>query len=91
MLLSAGDLQQKEILMNQNIHSSLEKLPEFLSSEDLVKLGIYSSIDAAYQARASGHSPSFIKLQHLCIYPKKALIEFLENRMHVKSSAKENQ
>jgi len=75
--------------MNQNIHSSLEKLPEFLSSEDLVKLGIYSSIDAAYQARAAGHSPSFIKLNHKIIYPRKAVIEFLERRLHSESPVKE--
>jgi len=64
--------------MNQNITTSLENLPEFLSSTHLVSLGIYKSIDSAYQARMNGHSPQFIKLAHKVLYPKRAVIEFLE-------------
>ncbi len=72
--------------MNQNISTSLAKLPEFLSSGHLVQLGIYKSIDSAYQARINGYSPRFIKLRHKVLYQKQAVIEFLEARMKSKNS-----
>ena len=75
--------------MNPNLITSLEHLPEFLSSEHLVHLGIYTSIDSAYQARMNGHSPGWIKLKHKVLYPKKAVIEFLEQRMTVNEVSSE--
>ena len=68
--------------MSPNITESLKQLPEFLSSEHLVHLGIYKSIDAAYQARINGFSPQYIKMRHKVLYSKKAVIDFLENHMH---------
>ena len=76
--------------MNPATSRSLERSPEYLTSEQLVQLGIFSSIDAAYQARAGGHSPTFIKLRHRVLYPKQALIEFLEQRMHQNNSNSTN-
>jgi len=67
--------------MNQNLSNSLEKLPEFLSSNHLVKLGIFPNLDATFQARKKGVSPDYIKLARKILYPKQAVIEFLENRM----------
>lgn len=56
----------------------LKDYPEFLTSEHLVKLGLYASIDAAYQARRIGVGPRFIKMKHLVLYPKGELVKFLE-------------
>ena len=67
--------------MNHNISEALSLFPEFLSSEHLVQLGIYKSIDAAYQARLHGHSPGYIKLRKKILYPKSEILEFLETRM----------
>ena len=63
------------------INVSLEKYPEFLSSEHLVQLGIYKSTDAAYQARVHGHSPQYIKMKHKILYPRQAVIDFLASRI----------
>ena len=70
---------------NQNISTTLENLPEFLSSTHLVGLGIYKSIDSVYQARSNGNSPQFIKLAHKVLYSKQAVIEFLERGVSTKS------
>jgi hypothetical protein len=56
-------------------------LPDFLRPEDLISLGLYTTSDAAYWARTKGESPTFIKLGRRILYPKKAVIEFLESRM----------
>ena len=73
--------------MDQTLSTPLEKLPEFLTSEHLVQLGLYKSIDAAYQARMNGHGPKFLKLKHLILYPKSSLLEFIEKRMREANSS----
>jgi hypothetical protein len=59
-----------------------EQMPEYLSTRHLINLGIFSSIDAAYQARCNGNSPDFIKLRHKILFPKQAVINFLASRLH---------
>ncbi len=66
----------------KTLSGKLNHMSEFLSSQDLVDLGIYKSTDAAYLARIRSNSPSYIKLKHLVLYPKQAVIEFLEQRTH---------
>lgn len=58
--------------------SKLASLPDFLSSNDLVDLGLFSSPDSVYFARMKGNSPDFIKLGRRVIYPKASVIQFLE-------------
>lgn len=67
--------------MSKIIRDALKYLPEFLTTEHLVQLGIYKSVDSAYLARVNGHSPEFIKLKHKILYPKTTVIEFLESRL----------
>jgi len=67
--------------MSQELNSSFEDFPEFLSTHDLIDLGIYPSVNAAYEDRIRGSSPKYIKLHHKILYPKKSVIEFLENRI----------
>jgi hypothetical protein len=66
--------------MNQNITEALSRFPDFLSSEDLVKLGIYKSIDATYQARLKRYGPEYIKLRKKILYPKLGIVKFLTAR-----------
>lgn len=68
--------------MNQTISETLMRLPDFLSSEDLVKLGLYKSIDATYQARLKRCGPEYIKLRKKILYPKLGIINFLTARSH---------
>ena len=67
-------------MKNPNIAPSIEQMPEYLSTQHLIQLGIYPSIDAAYQSRINGYSPEFIKLRHKILYSKNDVIKFLESR-----------
>ncbi len=58
--------------------ADFDSLPELLTSEDLVKMGMYSSVDAAYVARAKGHSPDWIQMDRRVLYPKEWVRSFLE-------------
>lgn len=66
----------KDIFMN--FMSLLDKMPEFLSSHDLVGLGLFPSTDSVYFARRRGNSPDFIKMGRKVIYPKASVVKFLE-------------
>lgn len=55
--------------------------PDFLSSSDLVELGLYKNPEAVYYARISGQSPDFIKMARRVLYIKSSVISFLEDRL----------
>ena len=59
-------------------NSNFDSLPAFLSTKDLVNLGLYINIDAAYLARLNGNSPDFIKFNRKILYKKADVIEFIE-------------
>lgn len=59
----------------------LDNLPAFLSSQDLVDLGIFPSIDSAYLARLRGISPDFFKVGRKVVYPKSSVEKFIQDRM----------
>ena len=63
----------------------LNKYPEFLESEDLVKLGLYKTIDATYQARLKKYGPPYVKMRKKILYPKRQLIEWLEQKQKSKN------
>jgi hypothetical protein len=64
----------------------LDDLPEFITSQDLVDLGLYPSRDAVYLARARGHSPDFIKINRKVLYSKNAVKRFIQSRMQIGSN-----
>lgn len=70
-----------------------EELPELVNSEDLVRLGIYRTLQAAYEARQNGSSPPFIRVYGRGpVYPKRELIDFLKkNSTFDPKSQKSNQ
>ena len=55
-------------------------LPEFLTSADLIRLGLYTSTDACYFARKTGNSPDFIQIKRKVLYPRDGVIKFLDER-----------
>lgn len=61
--------------------TSISNLPEFLSSQDLVALGLFSSTDSAYVARIRGDSPEFLKVGKKVLYPKASLLRFIQDRL----------
>lgn len=67
------------------------QMPEYLSTQHLIELGIFPSTDAAYQARCNGNSPDFIKLKHKILFPKQAVIEFLASRLQSGEKRKDQQ
>lgn len=83
-----GKLKIKEFPMSE-IFSKLNSLPDFITSHDLVELGLYSNPDAVYVARSRGNSPDFIKIGRLVKYPKAAVAEFIKTRLQSGSQIKE--
>lgn len=67
--------------MDEFIKDLTKDMPPFLTPHDLVSLGLYPSVDAAYLARARGYSPDYIKNGRKILYPKSTIIEFLKKRM----------
>lgn len=67
----------------KDLISILESMKEkdFLSSKDLVGLGLWSSENAAYEARKRGQSPHYCKMGRRVIYPKQSVIDFILQRM----------
>jgi len=68
--------------MSKQIFSQLDSFPEFLTSNHLVDLGLYTSIDAAYSARIHGKSPDFLQFKRKILYPKTSVLQFLEQHIH---------
>lgn len=64
-----------------SLEEQLAKYKEFLTTKDLVGMGLYSSIDLAYAARLIGDSPNFVKMKRKILYPKAEVIKFLEGRL----------
>jgi len=56
----------------------IDILPDFLTTNDLVNLGLYPSLDSAYFARIKSDTPPFIKLGRRVLYPKDKLVQFIE-------------
>lgn len=68
-----------------------ESLPEFLSANDLVDLGLFPSPDAAYFARVRGEGPEFIKFGRKIRYMKMSVKKFIESRLQEKAIPKKHQ
>lgn len=69
---------------------SFSSFPEFLSSHDLVSLGLFASTDSAYVARVRGHSPAFLKIGRKIVYPKASVIQFIQDRLTNSSTRNAN-
>lgn len=53
-------------------------LPEFSLTRDLVKLGLYSSVQCAYYARKTQNAPAYFEVGKKIFYPKTAIIQWLK-------------
>jgi hypothetical protein len=60
----------------------LTLFPAFLSSNDLVSIGLFSSLEATYEARRKGKSPDFIKIRRKILYPKEGVLAFIERHRY---------
>jgi hypothetical protein len=63
--------------MEEMLLESLKSLPLFLTSKDLVDLGFYPSLDAAYLGRIRGNTPDYVKMKRKILYPKASVIEYV--------------
>ena len=75
-------LKERILFMGTIPLLSLDSLPELLSSNDLVQMGLFSSVDQAYLARIRGKSPDFIKFKRKVLYPKESVVEFIKKHFH---------
>lgn len=57
-------------------------LPETCSVQNLIDIGLFTSDQSARLARQSGDTPSYFKLRARIMYPKGAVLEWLEKRKH---------
>ena len=64
--------------MSQTLAQRLESLPEFMSGHDLIKLGLFKTLNALYVARTRGTAPDHIKIVRKILYPRDAVIEFIK-------------
>lgn len=55
-------------------------LPDIVETHELVKVGVYPSLQSAYHARKSKNSPDYFSIGRRVFYPKSGIIEWL--RMH---------
>ncbi|MFA6263717.1 MAG: hypothetical protein WCW33_04175 [Candidatus Babeliales bacterium] len=62
--------------------SDLASFPAFLSSNDLVNMGLFSSLEATYEARRKGKSPDFIKIRRKILYPRECVLAFIERHKY---------
>lgn len=60
---------------------TLEAAADFLTSDDLVTLGLYKSRNSIYFARSKGIGPDFIKLGRRILYPKNSVLAFVKLHM----------
>ncbi len=66
-----------------DIRALLEGYPEFLRTKDLIRLGLFGSKFSIQNAKRKGNAPPSIKLGfNRVFFPKKSLIEWLEERNH---------
>ncbi len=64
-----------------NIGNAFEKMPEFLTAEHLVELGLYRSCGGVYLARKNNCGPDYVRLMRRIVYPKSSVIEFVEKNL----------
>lgn len=62
------------------MNTMFDTLPQLCRVKDLIKVGIYRSPQAAYEARRMGVGPSFIRIPKTGIlYPRDEVIRFLKS------------
>lgn len=61
--------------------NNLNTYPDFLTSDDLVDLGLYASRNSIYFARIKGKGPDFIKFGKRILYPKDSVLEFIQSHL----------
>ena len=59
---------------------TMEDVPEFMTTRDLIDLGIYSTIGSAFQARKTKRGPDYIQMRRKVLYKKQAVIDWIEKR-----------
>lgn len=59
----------------------LEQFNEFLSSKDLISLGLWPNETALSIARSRGNCPNYIKIGKKIYYPKNEVIRFINESL----------
>jgi hypothetical protein len=59
-----------------------KNLPEECSVQDLIRVGIFRSPQAAAHYRTCGGGPSYFKLGSRIMYPREAIVEWLRIQKH---------
>ena len=68
-------------------NNKLDSKKEFLTSRDLVDMGLFPSSEAVYLARHRGVGPDFIKFGSKVLYPVECLNAFVKESMQSPTKA----
>jgi hypothetical protein len=57
-------------------------LPDLCTVKHLIEFGVFSSEQSAHNARKNQKGPPYFKINRNILYPKEALIEYLEKNYY---------
>jgi hypothetical protein len=60
---------------------SLDELPDFIGSEDLVNLGLFRSLASVHLAKSKGETPEHFKIGRKLVFPKESVKSFVKKRL----------
>ena len=64
------------------IYWAQSNMPDLCPVAKLIELGIFTSEQAAYNARKEGYGPSYIKIGRRILYPKTDLLNYLQGHYY---------
>jgi len=70
--------------MTNYMEESLKDLPRFLSSADLVEIGLYKTQKSVHMARSRGVGPDCMHIGAKLLYPRESIIRFVCKHMDKK-------
>ncbi len=63
------------------VMETLLKMPEFIRTKDLVRLGLFTGDDTAFRARERGDGPKYTKVGESIFYSRESVIDFVSTCM----------
>jgi len=77
-------MNKEEENITDKIKESLLKLPEFLTTQHLVDIGLYPNRPSVHLARSRGQAPDCMRIGKKIVFPRAAIIEFVLSNMEQK-------
>jgi len=59
----------------------IRAFPDFMTGQDLIKIGLYKNVPALYRDRCHGNAPDCVKIGNRTLYPRESVISFILSRL----------